>query len=52
MLSDVIADIRSGSKLVGPMTREALWRVEHWLTPDNMIDECERILFETPARGH
>jgi hypothetical protein len=44
-MSDAIADIRNGSKIASAMTREALWRVDNWFTVENMVDQCEQILF-------
>jgi glycosyltransferase involved in cell wall biosynthesis len=45
VMSDAIADIRNGSKIASAMTREALWRVDNWFTVENMVDQCEQILF-------
>jgi glycosyltransferase involved in cell wall biosynthesis len=45
VMSDAIADIRNGSPVASAMTREALWRVDNWFTVENMVDQCEQILF-------
>ena len=47
VLSEVITDIRDGSKCVTPRTTEALWRIENWFTLERMLDECEHILFRS-----
>jgi glycosyltransferase involved in cell wall biosynthesis len=45
LLSEVITDVRDGSRLVAPRTHEALWRIENWFALERMLDECEQILF-------
>ncbi len=39
--------IRQDPKAVERLADEAHWRAENWFSPEQMVDECERILFAT-----